>query len=339
MHLPHAAGECEIHHRHARGAPGSELGMMVYPTLLPSVHDMPIRHGPFHQTPMPRTISSITFAAEDGFPLRGTLYAGTPDDGPVVLISSAAAVRRDHYGAFAEALVAAGATAVLTYDYRGVGQSVVPPDWERRIDMKDWGAQDMAAAASLLARLFPGRELVGVGQSIGGTLIGLCPKHDLFRRYALVASGNGWLGHTDEALKLFLSMNILALPVTWLTGRAPGWLGIGETLPGSVFRDWARWCRRRGFLFEDPGAARGFETLETPLLFIGATDDPWSTARATSAMQRYIPNAPREERWFSPAEVGATRIGHLGFFKEKFTTTLWPTAVDWLVKGKLAPMA
>lgn len=313
--------------------------MMPFPALLSTIPDLPDRRGAHRATPLPRTVSSIAFAAEDGFPLRGTLYAGMRDDGPVVLVSSAAAVRRDHYGAFAEALVASGATAVLTYDYRGVGQSIVPRAWERRVDMKDWGAQDMSAAVGLLARLFPGREIVGIGQSIGGTLIGLCPRRDLFRRYTLVASGNGWLGHTDEALKLFLSMNLLALPVTWLTGRAPGWLGIGETLPGSVFRDWARWCRKRGFLFEEPGAARSYEAIRTPLLFIGATDDPWATPRATSAMRRYLPGAACSERWFSPSEAGVARIGHLGFFKEKFSTTLWPTAIDWLVKGKLAPMA
>ena len=29
-------------------------------------------------------------------------------------------------------------------------------------------------------------------------------------------------------------------------------------------------------------------------------------------------------------DAGATNIGHLGFFRDRFRATLWPTAVDWL---------
>ena len=32
----------------------------------------------------------------------------------------------------------------------------------------------------------------------------------------------------------------------------------------------------------------------------------------------------------SPAQIGATKIGHFGFFKPEFRDTLWKDAADWL---------
>ena len=157
---------------------------------------------PYDTTPPPRPasdatadIATVLFQAEDGFPLRGTLYVNETNPGPAILLSSAAAVRREHYGHFAEAAVAAGAAAVLTYDYRGVGGSAVPADWSGSVAMADWGVNDMAGAVLLLRRLFPGRPLAGIGQSIGGTMLGLCRHRTAFpvtpwsvRRTAISAS-------------------------------------------------------------------------------------------------------------------------------------------------------
>lgn len=287
-------------------------------------------------------ISAVTFLADDGFPLRGTLYGSRFGEGPVVLVSSAAAVRRAHYGDFAAALIAGGASAVLTYDYRGIGDSVAPGTWQGRVKMKDWGVRDMSAAAALLTRLYPDHPLIGVGQSIGGTMVGLCPEGGRFERYAMVSSAHGHLRHTDEAGKLFVSMNLFALPLGMLLGKVPAWAGIGETVPGPIFRDWARWCRRSGYLFDDPEVpeAEGFARVTSPILSVGATDDPWSTPRATRALLERLPNAPRTELWVSPREAGAERIGHLGFFKRRFAKTLWPPVLSFLVDGRLpAPAA
>lgn len=281
----------------------------------------------------PPEIATIMFEAADGFPLRGTLYSRPGASGPMVLISSATAVRRDFYGAFAQALLDAGAAVVLTYDFRGVGGSARPPAWQGRINMKDWGHRDMAAAAELLMRLHPGRKLLGVGQSIGGTMLGLCPQALRFERFAMVASANGYLRLTDEALRLYLAMNFVGAPLTRIVGEAPGWLGIGETLPGSVFRDWARWCRRPGFLFDDPALAdiARFERIGIPILAVSATDDPWSTERATRSLVGHFSGASWSQLRFSPENAGTDHIGHLGFFKERFAASLWPPVISWLL--------
>src|SRR5690349_25166291 len=64
----------------------------------------------------------ITVPATDGYPLAGTLYLPRGTKRHAVLINSAAAVPRKLYRGFAGYLARRGC-AVLTYDYRGIGDS------------------------------------------------------------------------------------------------------------------------------------------------------------------------------------------------------------------------
>ena len=192
----------------------------------------------------------IAFVAEDGFALGGTLFEGGGDR-PLVLISSATAVPRGYYAAFARALCKAGARAVLTYDYRGLPGSPTPKGWNKRIGMKDWAVLDMPAAAAALDAVAPGHAMAGVGQSYGGQALGLCGIAGRFTRYGMVATMSGYHRGLDDRWagpRMFL----IGVPVASLLGRVPRWLGIGEPIPASVFRDWARWCRRPDYFFGDP---------------------------------------------------------------------------------------
>lgn len=275
----------------------------------------------------------ITIPSSDGFPLAGTLFEGDGDK-PLVLISSATAVPRGLYAGFARALVQTGAPAALIYDYRGTGGSVRPPVWKKRINMKDWALLDLPAAAEALDAVRPGYAMVGVGQSFGGQALGLCGISGRFRRYGMVATMSGYLRNLDDRNAWF-RMNGIGLPISLLFRDTPRWLGIGEPIPGSVFRDWARWCRHPDYFFGDrslPETAR-YANVRTPILAIGLTDDPWGTPRAVAALMRRYENAPVEQRWLSPENAGGQPIGHLGFFRSRFADTLWPQFIDWLLDG------
>lgn len=278
----------------------------------------------------------VRFEADDSFPLTGTLFRGD-GGGSAVLISSAAAVPQSLYAGFAQFLVERGAAAVLTYDYRGTSASQAPKGWRARINMKDWGALDMPAAAHRLQVEASARQLVGLGQSYGGQALGLSGASHLFERYAMVASMSGYHRLLADRT-VWPKMNMIGLPVTLMFGRMPSWTGIGETLPGSVFRDWARWCRTPDYFFSDPGVpeTRRFAEVKTPILAIGMTDDPWGTPQAIRALTRHYVSAPIEERWIAPADAGNVPIGHLGYFRSRFRETLWQPLADWLLTG--APM-
>lgn len=92
-------------------------------------------------------IEEITFEASDGFPLSGQLFHGTGNK-PLVLISSATAVPQGFYSAFAMQLIADGARAVLTYDYRGVAASRRVRKAVPEIRFKDWAIQDFLPRSS-----------------------------------------------------------------------------------------------------------------------------------------------------------------------------------------------
>lgn len=273
----------------------------------------------------------IRFEAADGFPLSGTLTTGA-GSGPAALISSATAVPRGYYRAFAETLVRDhGFSATLTYDYRGTGGSRHRGMKRRAISMRDWGCKDLPAALDALKSARPGRPIVGVGQSYGGQALGLSGRHAEFQRYLMIVPMSGYWRGTAEPWKVLASMNLVGLPLAMLTGKVPEWAGIGIEVPGGVFRDWARWCRDKDYFFNDAilNARDGYAAVTTPILAIGMKDDPWGTPTAMDGLMKYYGNAPVERRWADPGDAGGP-IGHIGFFKSRFRETLWPPAIDWL---------
>ena len=52
--------------------------------------------------------------------------------------------------------------------------------------------------------------------------------------------------------------------------------------------------------------------------------------RTVEALNKFYPNAARESRWYTPADVGSKRIGHEGFFSAKHRETLWRPVIDWI---------
>jgi predicted alpha/beta hydrolase len=206
-------------------------------------------------------LRDIEFKAADGFPLRGNLFEGT-GNGPAILISSAAAVPNTIYRHFAGRLVDLGASHVLTYDYRGVAKSAVPRHWKDRLNLKDWGVLDFPAALDELKRIAGPRPIVGIGHSYGGVALGLSNRASELERYTMLASLSGYYRNTAQPCAMYAKMNLLGVPLTIPFGKLPRWGGLGEAVPGTIFRDWARWCRNPNFLFADPAVpeARHFQS-------------------------------------------------------------------------------
>ncbi len=301
-------------------------------------HDAADGQASSHRPPTLVHHETISFPAVDGFRLEGTLFKGD-GGGPLVLISSATAVPRGLYAAFAAAAVAAGARAALIYDYRGTGGSARPSGWKKRIGMRDWALLDMPAAVTALDAVSPGHAMVGVGQSFGGQALGLSGVADRFQRYGMVATMSGYWRGLDDALagpKMFA----IGVPISLLFRDTPRWLGIGEPIPGTVFRDWARWCSMPNYFFDDKnfGETARYADVRTPILALGITDDVWGTERAVASLMRHYANAPVTTRWVSPRDAGGKAIGHLGFFRSRNADTLWPQLIGWLLDRSAVTM-
>ena len=73
--------------------------------------------------------------------------------------------------------------------------------------------------------------------------------------------------------------------------------------------------------------------MRTPILSLSFTDDEYMSARNTADMHAFYASAPREMRRIAPKDIGAKRIGHFGFFRDRFAATLWPQVSQWLTPG------
>lgn len=278
----------------------------------------------------------VRFEATDGFPLNGELFVGD-GDGPLVLISCATGAPRTFYNKYAAWIVENGAKAALTYDYRGMPGSPAPNSWTGRINLKDWALCDFPAAAMRLREHDPDSTVVGIGQSFGGQALGLCGVADMFERYVFIATLSGYWGNLSQPLKSYVLMNLVGIPATWILGRTTQWMGLGQGIPGTVYRDWARWCRMPNYFFDDKELKETsrFADVRTPILSIGFTDDIWGTPAAIGDFVRHYEAADLTQIWISPEDTAGKPIGHLGYFRSHHKETLWPLSSDWLLKGRM----
>lgn len=282
-------------------------------------------------------MEEIQITTEDGFDLPATLFesnSGLPGDGPAVLISSATAVPRKIYRRFAQYLADNGARAVMTYDYRGM-TGRLSNGHARRLRMADWAVRDLPAAVNELRRRYPDAGLSGLGHSFGGQALGLSGVADRFSRYMTLAAGSGYLGHTHDTQKLWLTMNVLGYPIAALLGYLPAWAGMGERIPFGAFNQWRKWCNSPDYFMSDPTIPETsrFADVTIPMVAVGFHDDPWATRESIEALVTWYSRADIRIRWFNEEEAGGP-VGHFGFFKPDHSETLWPQIADWLTHSR-----
>ncbi|MEM8998421.1 MAG: alpha/beta fold hydrolase, partial [Acidobacteriota bacterium] len=121
--------------------------------------------------------SEIEVPATDGFPLASTLFRpqSAADLGAVVQIHPATAVSRGIYVKYARFLADSGFT-VITFDYRGTGQSLRVPIREFSGRMRHWGERDVEGVLQFVAERYPDHRHLAVAHSVGGQVLGLAPS-------------------------------------------------------------------------------------------------------------------------------------------------------------------
>jgi predicted alpha/beta hydrolase len=117
-----------------------------------------------------------------------------------VLINSATATPRKIYRGFAGYLARRGC-AVLTYDYRGTGdsRSKAPAGDDQpkslvgfNISMSDWAALDITAAVTWMRERYHALPLGYVGHSFGGQALELIANNTEVSRALLIAAQAGY---------------------------------------------------------------------------------------------------------------------------------------------------
>lgn len=266
----------------------------------------------------------------------------------VAVVNAATGVPQRFYRHFAAWLAQRG-YAVLTYDYRGIGESRQGPLQAEPARMRDWALLDMPAALAEAARRREGGPgsalpLLLVGHSFGGNAIGLADGFEAADALLGVAAQSGdwrnWPGRDRWVTHVFF--HALLPAAAHLLGKAPGWVlgGSGAGLPKGVALDWARWGRRRGYLFTDPELAAHlsrYRRFNGPAHLWHISDDrTYGPAAAVDALAAQFSAARVERPALDAAALRSGPIGHFGAFRAEPGRRIWP---QWLERIESATPA
>jgi len=290
-------------------------------------------------------IDDITLPATDGYPLAATLFLPRGAKRHAVLINSATAVHRKIYRGFAGYLARRGC-AVLTYDYRGTGdsrrQAMTGYNQAKSLvgfkaSMSDWAALDVTAAVGWMRQRYKALPFAYVGHSFGGQALGLLANNTEISRALLIAAQAGYwkLMAAPERYRVYAMLNCAGVPLTHAFGYTPGWMGLGMDLPKDVFLQWVSWVMSPRYLFDDKNLAalQNFANYKGALRALVMSDDPWATRPAVELLCAGFTSITPEIITVTPNDTGAAKIGHLGFFLPEHRDTLWRGAAEWIEAG------
>jgi predicted alpha/beta hydrolase len=283
-------------------------------------------------------VHKVTVTTSDGFDLHATAYGDSKRARAGLLIASAMGVEQKYYADFAHWLAARGFW-VVTFDYRGVGNSR-PAAYRQSLrgfksDVMTWARSDCSAVVDWMGARLAGRPLGWIGHSLGGQILGLVERPERIAAMLSVAAGNGyWRDYVPGLRRIAPLLWYAVVPATLaIFGYFPGRLlrMIGD-LPSGVMRQWRSWCMQPDYLFgvEDPRFRVTYAGLTQPILSLSFTDDEYLSERNIDSLHAFYSGAAREMRRLAPADIGVDRIGHFGFFRRRHGERLWPLALDWL---------
>lgn len=263
----------------------------------------------------------------DGQTVITRLFRG-PAPRSLVLVAGAFAVRQRFYSRYAEDLASRG-HAVLTVDYRGLGESRPARLRGCGASALDW-LRDLEAAVATARRELPDLPLSVVAHSFGGQVLPLSAFADQITRTITIGTQfvrpEVWRG--AARLRMAATFGLLIPVVSRVYGYLPGWTGIGEDTPGVAAREWARWCRSPRYLLDHvPGAEAAYAAFRSPVTAVAITDDDYAPLAGVRTYAAALPDATVEI--VAPADVGLDELGHFGPFRPS-ARALWDRMADAL---------
>lgn len=284
-------------------------------------------------TAQPVEVTALELLAADGTVLGGTLFTPGGRAHGTIIIHSATAVPQGYYRRFAQFAAQATGARVLTYDYRGIGKSRPRSLRGFRATLTDWARLDAVAVHRFVRERYPGEPFALIGHSFGGQLVGLIDEPNAATGVVMVGAQLAYYRDwpAKDHRKLGFVWKMLVPTASALFGYMPGRFGLGEDLPRGVARQWADWCTHPDYLVSEHLDARErFARFDAPTLFYSFTDDEYAPEGAVAHLLRRLRRAPLEHVRLAPEERGADAIGHFGFFRPRFSATLWLEATSFL---------
>ncbi len=270
----------------------------------------------------------------DKFQLAATIYYPIDEIKGAVLIAPATGIKKQFYANFATYLAEHG-YGVVTFDNRGIGQSLSGTINNSDASLQCWGEKDLPAALAELKQVFPNTRYHLVGHSAGGQLIGLMPNAKELSSIFNFACSSGSLRNMKlvHQLKARFFMNFFIPLSNTIFGHTKSqWFGMGEPLPKNAAKQWQKWCNGKGYVKVAFGKTiddHFYDELQTPSMWINATDDYIANNKNVADMISVFKILPAQKLTLLAKDHDLDEIGHMKFFSRK-SKVLWKYALNWL---------
>lgn len=280
------------------------------------------------------SIEEHLITCEDGFKLSSFLFTPAVHLKAAVLMAPATGIKKTFYRSLGSFLAENG-YGVIAFENRGIGQSVKGSINDHHPSLVNWGRLDMSAALQELKTQFPDTTYHLIGHSAGGQLVGLMSNALEIKSMFNFACSSGYMGNIRYPFKVtgYCFLNIFMPISSLIFGKANNqWVGMGESLPKKVARQWSRWCNNPGYVVNDFGKEidrHFYDQLTIPSKWVYATDDPIANLANVEDMIRVYSKIQVEITSLNPQELGYPSIGHMQFFSSK-KQELWKMILDWL---------
>tara|TARA_R110001583_G_scaffold36_7_gene315 strand:- start:2488 stop:3342 length:855 start_codon:yes stop_codon:yes gene_type:complete len=278
----------------------------------------------------------IKITCADNVLLAATSFAPSQAIKGAILVGPATGIKRQFYANFAVHLAKHG-YGVVTFDNRGIGESLIGSVKNCNANLQCWGEQDLPAAFEQLKQIFPNTKYHLVGHSAGGQLVGLMHNALEFSSIFNFACSSGRLKNMKRsyALKAYFFMNVFIPVSNAVFGYTKSqWLGMGEPLPKKVAQQWRYWCNGAGYVKTSFGKTvhkHLYDDLSIPSMWVNALDDNIAIDDNVSDMLSVFTKLKAERLTLSSKDYGLDEIGHMKFFSSK-SQVLWAHTVNWLEK-------
>lgn len=245
----------------------------------------------------------------------------------LVIIAGAMGVPQGCYEKFATFLQSHGLT-VITFDYFGTGDSLQGHLRDCQTDLMQWAEHDCSAVIRYAREHYPQLDIHWVGHSVGGQLLGLIPEVNQLSKAVTITSGSGyWRQNSAPTRRIVWLLWFFIAPVSVrLLGYYPGGrLKMVGDLPAQVMRQWRSWCLNPEYMVGVEGQAirEKFDQVKIPIHGLAFTDDEMLSPLNIKSLHRFFTQAEVDLKFLAPKEVGEKRIGHLGWFRERYKESIW----------------
>ena len=277
-------------------------------------------------------MKELVLQTPDQFPISVKIFEPEIPNRKLLVINSATGVRQQVYFSFAKYLATQGFT-VITYDYRGIGESKPRKMKGFEASMRIWGTRDFKTITGFIKENYPDYTKFCLGHSVGALILGMNEDSVIFKKFIFVATQDAYIGHLSWRVAVTAALGFgIAVPVTViLKGYFPAHrFGLGESLPKGSAYDW------RTLILNKKSTGRLYEKIEKDhskdlnqeAFIIHAEDDSWVTMKGMeSLMNNSYPNMKKTYREIKVSESPKKQVGHINFFRS-YNRSLWKIILD-----------